>query len=59
MNKPLKTGGIRFLDDLFKKSIFCTNILSSVFRIKLSLNNGLERESPDLKFIILNAFIIG
>ena len=42
MNQLLKIGGRTLLNDLFIKSMFSVNILSSSLRIWLDLNNGLE-----------------
>ena len=56
VNQFLKIGEWRLLTDLFIKSMFSISILSSNLRISLDLNNGLEWESLDWKFIIIRAF---
>ena len=58
MNQLLKIEGkiikiIKVIKRLIDKRIFSISIFSSSFKIWLDLNNGLECESADWKFIIL------
>ena len=53
VNKLLKIGARRLLNDLLIKGILIKGILSASFRILLDLNNGLKWESLDWKFNLL------